>query len=94
MNKLLFSALFALGLAAVGWVGAGFVGTNPLALLMTALIAAVYGLGALELHRYRGATASLVTALAAPPQPPTGLDAWLAGIHPSLQTTVRQRIEG
>ena len=94
MNKLLFAALFALGLAAVSWVGAGFVGTNPLALLMTALIAAVYGLGALELHRYRNATASLATALAAPPQPPTGLDAWLAGIHPSLQTTVRQRIEG
>ena len=82
MNKLLFAALFALGLAAVSWVGAGFVGTNPLALLMTALIAAVYGLGALELHRYRNATASLATALDAPPQPPTGLDAWLAGIHP------------
>lgn len=94
MNKLLFSALFALGLAVVGWVGSGFVGSNPLALLMTALIAGVYGVGALELHRYRGATASLATALAAPPQPPTGLDTWLATLHPSLQATVRQRIEG
>ena len=59
MNRIFFTGIFALGLAAVVWVGIGFVGASPLALLMTAVIAGVYGLGAFELRRYRAATASL-----------------------------------
>jgi hypothetical protein len=94
MNRILFAVAFAIGLAAVVWVGIGFVGSSALALLMTAVIAGVYGLGAFELHRYRAATASLATALNKLPQPLTDLGAWLAGVHPSLQSTVRQRIEG
>jgi hypothetical protein len=94
MNRTFFTGIFALGLAAVVWVGFGFVGSSPLALLMTAVIAGVYGLGAFELHRYRTATASLATALDPLPQPLTDLSAWLAGVHPSLQPAVRQRIEG
>jgi hypothetical protein len=94
MNRIFFTGIFALGLAAVVWVGFGFVGASPLALLMTAVIAGVYGLGAFELHRYRVATASLATALDRLPQPLTDLSAWLAGVHPSLQPAVRQRIEG
>jgi hypothetical protein len=94
MNRTFFTGIFALGLAAVVWVGFGFVGSSPLALLMTAVIAGVYGLGAFELHRYRAATASLATALDRLPQPLTDLSAWLAGVHPSLQPAVRQRIEG
>ncbi|HQD13987.1 MAG TPA: hypothetical protein PLY54_01000, partial [Ottowia sp.] len=83
MNRTFFTGIFALGLAAVVWVGFGFVGSSPLALLMTAVIAGVYGLGAFELHRYRTATASLATALDPLPQPLTDLSAWLAGVHPS-----------
>jgi hypothetical protein len=94
MNRTFFTGIFALGLAAVVWVGIGFVGSSPLALLMTAVIAGVYGLGAFELHRYRAATASLATALDRLPQPLMDLSAWLAGVHPSLQPAVRQRIEG
>ena len=94
MNRTFFTGIFALGLAAVVWVGIGFVGSSPLALLMTAVIAGVYGLGAFELHRYRTATASLATALDPLPQPLTDLSDWLAGVHPSLQPAVRQRIEG
>jgi hypothetical protein len=94
MNRIFFTGIFALGLAAVVWVGIGFVGSSPLALLMTAVIAGVYGLGAFELHRYRAATASLATALDNLPQPLTDLSDWLAGVHPSLQPAVRQRIEG
>jgi hypothetical protein len=94
MNRIFFTGIFALGLAAVVWVGIGFVGASPLALLMTAVIAGVYGLGAFELHRYRVATASLATALEGLPQPLTDLSDWLAGVHPSLQPAVRQRIEG
>jgi hypothetical protein len=45
MNRLFFTVTFAIGLAAVLWVGVGFVGSSPLALLMTAVIAGVYGLG-------------------------------------------------
>jgi hypothetical protein len=75
------------GLAAVVWVGIGFVGASAPALLMTAVIAGVYGLGAFELHRYRAATASLAAALAQVPQPLADLGAWLAGVHPSLQAT-------
>jgi hypothetical protein len=94
MNRTFFTGIFALGLAAVVWVGFGFVGSSPLALLMTAVIAGVYALGAFELHRYRAATASLATALDNLPQPLTDLSDWLAGVHPSLQPAVRQRIEG
>jgi hypothetical protein len=94
MNRLFFTVTFAIGLAAVLWVGVGFVGSSPLALLMTAVIAGVYGLGAFELHRYRAATASLAATLEALPQPLTDLGAWLGGLPPSLQNPVRQRIEG
>jgi len=43
MNRILFAAAFAIGLAAVVWVGIGFVGSSALALLMTAVIAGAYG---------------------------------------------------
>jgi hypothetical protein len=48
MNRTFFTGIFALGLAAVVWVGFGFVGSSPLALLMTAVIAGVYGTGGLR----------------------------------------------
>lgn len=94
MNKHLFSAAFALGALAVAWVGAGFVGTNFVALTMTALIGAVYGFGALEIRQFRRATASLATALAALPAQLDHLDDWLGRVHPSLRNPVRLRIEG
>jgi hypothetical protein len=87
-------------LRASGWppcsgLAVGFVGSSPLALLMTAVIAGVYGLGAFELHRYRAATASLAATLEALPQAPDG-PRRVAGAAciPSLQNPVRQRIEG
>jgi hypothetical protein len=94
MNRIFFTVAFAIGLMAVIWVGLGFVGSSPMALLMTALIAAVYLLGAFELRQFRAATASLAAALAAVAQPLPGVGAWLAGLHPSLQNAVRLRIEG
>ena len=63
MNKSVMIAVFALGLAVVAWVGWGFVGTSPLALAMTVVIAAVYVLGALELRQFRQGTAVLMAAL-------------------------------
>jgi hypothetical protein len=94
MNRpFLDGTIFALGLLAVCWVGAGYIGTHALALGVTAAIGALYVIGGLELHRYRRATAGLATALDAPPESPGTLATWLDRLDPSLRTAVRQRIE-
>ncbi len=41
MNKLTYGAAFGIGLAVIGWIGASYLQTQPLALGMTALIAAL-----------------------------------------------------
>jgi hypothetical protein len=95
MNKSVMAAIFAVGLAVVGGVGWGFVGSSPLALAMTAVIGAVYVLGAYELLQFRAATASLVTALTGcSAEPLVDLGGWLGRVAPSLRNPVRQRIEG
>lgn len=95
MNKSVMAAVFAVGLAVVGWVGWGFVGSSPLALAMTAVIGGVYVLGAYELRQFRAATASLTAALADnPAEPLSDLGGWLGRLAPSLRNPVRQRIEG
>jgi hypothetical protein len=94
MNRLLYHSALGMGLLVVGWIAAGYVGTNPLALTMTLLVAAFYAMGALELHRFRIATAGLARALAALPQPLPALAPWLAQVPAALQPAVRGRIEG
>ncbi|CAN5401664.1 hypothetical protein BH11PSE9_BH11PSE9_22340 [soil metagenome] len=94
MNRSLHYIAFAVGLAAVCWVGAGYVGSNPLALAITLLIGAFYLMGALELRRFHQATDTLARAVAQTNAPPAGLGQWLAALHPSLQNAVRLRIEG
>ena len=93
-RHLLDAVVFILGLAVVCWIGAGYVGSNHLALLVTLLIAAGYVVGGLELLCYRQATSALersVTGLAAPP---SSLEEWLGPLHPSLRNATRLRIEG
>ncbi|MDR3369162.1 DUF802 domain-containing protein [Rhodoferax sp.] len=94
MNRHLFSIAFFLGLAAILWVGAGFIGGHVLALMMTTIIGAVYLFGALELRQFRQESASLSAALAAIPEQLSDLGDWLAGVPASLQNPVRLRIEG
>lgn len=95
MNKSVMTAIFAMGLAVVGWVGWGFVGSSPLALTMTVVIGSVYVLGAYELKQFRAATASLANALSDPsPGPMVDLVEWLNKLPPSLRNPVRQRVEG
>jgi hypothetical protein len=94
MNRNLCGAAFVIGLIAVAWVGVGYVGSNPLALTMTALIAAVYTVGALELFRFQQTTSTLALALSAIPHDLSNLGDWLDKVHPSLQNAVRLRIEG
>ncbi len=94
MNKLLFNLAFVTGAVAVIWVGFGFIDSSALAMAMTALIFAVYLAGAVELHRFRQATASLTTALGAIAEDLPDLNRFLSGLHGSLQHPVRLRIEG
>lgn len=86
-------SVFLAGLAVVGWIAAGYLGANALALLFTLLIGACYVVGALELWRYRQATATLARAVADLSEPPPDLGDWLQRLHPSLRAAVRQRIE-
>ncbi len=94
MNRLCSIAAFALGAAAVAWVAWGYAGGSPLALAMTLLIGAVYGVGAFELWRFQQASAGLRAALALVTDPLPGLAGWLARVPPSLRHAVRLRIEG
>jgi hypothetical protein len=88
MNRPLSRAAAALaflaGLLAVGWIGIGYAGGHPLALAMIGLIAAFYLFGGLELWRFQQGTAGLSQALAALPDKPPQLDAWLALLPPAL----------
>ena len=93
-TKHLGISVFVLGLAAVAWVGLGYLGSNLPALLVTLLIAALYLVGALELYRYHQATATLAGAMGALDDEPPALEAWLQGLHPSLRSPVQLRIEG
>ena len=94
MNKIVFYLAFFTGALAVIWVGFGFIDASALAMAMTALIFVVYLAGALELHRFRQASASLAAALRALPDQLGDLSGFLAGVHASLQHPVRLRIEG
>lgn len=94
MNKKLCIAVFAVGALTVAWVASGYIGNHPLALVMTLIVGAVYGLGAWEMQRFHQATRSLAQALDAIPHTLTALEDWLGRIHPSLQNAVRLRVEG
>ncbi|WP_211611290.1 DUF802 domain-containing protein [Paraburkholderia haematera] len=94
MSRYLNLVVFLAGLAAVCWIGAGYVGSNTLALAVTMLIGVCYVAGALELRRYGQATSTLARAVAGLSGPPPSLDAWLDPLHPSLRNAVRLRVEG
>ena len=93
-SKFVNTVVFLAGLAAVCWIGAGYVGSNPLALCVTLLIGVCYLAGALELQRYSQATATLTRAVTNLSATPSNLGAWLDALHPSLRNPVRLRIEG
>ncbi len=94
MTRILPLIVFLAGLAAIGWIGAGYIGSNPLALSITALIGVCYLAGALELLRYQQATRGLTRALEGLAEAPAQLGSWLDGLHPSLRNAARLRIEG
>ena len=94
MHKIFYPLAFVLGLIAVAWTGAGFIGTSPIALGVTALIATVFIAGALEIRRFRVATAGLDRALAGLPEPVPDLEAWIGQVPEGLRQAVRQRLAG
>ena len=94
MSRYLNLVVFLVGLAAVCWIGAGDIGSNPLALAVTMLVGACYLAGALELQRYSQATSTLARAVTDLSGPAPGLSVWLDRLHPSLRNAVRLRIEG
>jgi hypothetical protein len=98
MNRLLIATAFALGAIAVIWMGAGFLGSDKLALAVTVVIGGVYSIGFIELLQFRAATATLTSALQNTPDQAEVSDAslqhWLSKLDPSLHTAVRARIEG
>ncbi|MDB5877743.1 MAG: hypothetical protein JWQ41_1157 [Variovorax sp.] len=94
MNRTLHYIAFFLGLAAIVWVGVGYVGSNPLALVITLLIGGFYLMGAAELRRFDAATSTLAGAVANVQATPSTLGEWLEPVHPSLQNAVRLRVEG
>lgn len=94
MNRPLHHAAFAVGLAVIGWVGLGYLGSNPLALAVTAVVLAFYLMGAWELRGFHRDSAQLAGALDRLAAPPPGLEAWLATLPAALGPMVRLRVQG
>ena len=98
MTRYIFATAFLLGTAAVVMMGMNFIESDTLALTVTTVIGGVYAIGAIELLQFRRATSTLARSLAAlsgeVADRMVALDEWLIKLHPSLQHSVRQRIEG
>jgi hypothetical protein len=90
----LYVVVFLAGLLAACWIGAGYLGSNPVGLAMALLIAVGYCAGALELHRYRQATAGLQAAVADAATAPERLADWLERVPAGLRNAVRLRVDG
>ncbi|MGM0766595.1 MAG: DUF802 domain-containing protein [Pseudomonadota bacterium] len=94
MTRLYFFLAFALGLAVVAWIGHGFLGSDPLALTVTAIIAAVYGLGFAELIGFRRTTHQLAERLRSAPDNREHIERWLSGLPEPVQFAVQKRLDG
>jgi len=92
MTQAVLFGLLATGAATVAWIAFGFAGSNAVALLMTLLIGAVFGLGAWEVWRFRSQTVALQLALHRLPSPLADLSAWLQTLPQPLQAGVQGRI--
>jgi len=94
MSRLFFTLAFAIGLAAVCWVGAGFIGSDRLALAFTGIIALVYCLGFGELVNFRRQTRLLAEKVNQLPETHEQITAWLGALPQPMQFPVQRRIEG
>jgi hypothetical protein len=84
-----------LGLAAIVWMGAGFVGNNSLALVICMIIGIGFLLGSEELRQYRNATAALDVSLRKLSRGDvTNPRTWSSELPASIQHSVQLRLEG
>jgi hypothetical protein len=93
MNRSLHYFVFFVGLAAMCWVGAGYIGSSPLALAITVLVGAFYLMGVLELHRFQQPTSTLERAVADLRHAHPNRGPLLEQLRPPLRNAVRLRIE-
>ncbi|MGF2688521.1 DUF802 domain-containing protein [Marinobacter sp. DUT-3] len=94
MTRLFFFLAFAIGLAVMAWIGQGFLGSDLLALTVTAIIAAVYGLGFAELIGFRRTTYQLAERLNDAPENREQIEGWLSGLPEPVQFAVQKRLDG
>ncbi|WP_244178251.1 hypothetical protein [Marinobacter shengliensis] len=94
MSKLFFTLAFAIGIAVVSWIGAGFIGSDLLALAFTGLIGAVYCLGFGELVNFRRQTRQLAAQVGQLPESQDQVPRWLNTLPQPLQYPAQRRIEG
>lgn len=94
MSKLFFTLAFAIGIAVVCWIGAGFIDSDLLALAFTGLIGAVYCLGFTELVNFRQQTRQLAEKVGQLPETHEQVTSWLNALPQPLQFPVQRRIEG
>lgn len=90
----LYFVVFLAGLLAACWIGAGYLGSNPVGAAVAAVIVACYCAGALELLRYRQATLGLGRAVADAGAAQADLAGWLARVPDGLRNAVRLRVDG
>ena len=94
MSKLFFTLAFAIGLAVVTWIGAGFIDSDLLALAFTGLIGVVYCLGYGELVNFRRQTRQLADKVGQLPESHEQVAGWLNALPQPLQFPAQRRIEG
>lgn len=92
ISTILPPCIFAAGLAVVGWIGAGYLGTSLLGVAVVALIASCYLAGVLDLRRHRAGSAALASALDEA-DGAMELSSWLSRLPEPLRQPVRLRIE-
>ena len=94
MKRYSFLIAFVLGALALVWVATAVASSHFLVLVMTMVIAAVYGFGAWELRQYRATTRDLDQGLHQVPADLAQLSDWLVTLPAALQNPVRQRVQG
>lgn len=94
MTRLFFFLAFALGLAVAAWIGHSFLDSDRLALTVTVIIAAVYGLGFAELTGFRRTTHQLAERLRSAPDNRGQIERWLSGLPEPVQFAIQKRLDG
>lgn len=94
LRNVLHLVIFALGLAAALWIGAGYVGHHATGAAVAFLIAAVYCVGGAELLHFQRGTRSLAAAASSIATARENLPGWLQHLPSALRGPVALRVQG